>query len=155
MAECKIYGASKLFLLLATGDGFWIFAQQSRLTDSLSQTHTHTHTNTHTHTHTHRGHFNKQIYLTVYIPPVFMCVRVCVFQGRVEVEAGNENMRFETGPFSFYGVMALGSPTQGETATNKHTHTHTHNDDIYVSFRNTSSSHLEAVFTSYIERRTL
>ncbi|XP_053500791.1 metal transporter CNNM4 isoform X1 [Ictalurus furcatus] len=27
--------------------------------------------------------------------------------GRVEVEAGNENMKFETGPFSYYGVMAL------------------------------------------------
>ncbi|KAJ3580624.1 hypothetical protein NHX12_034322 [Muraenolepis orangiensis] len=31
--------------------------------------------------------------------------------GRVEVEAGNENMKFETGPFSFYGVMALSVPT--------------------------------------------
>ncbi|KAJ8385955.1 hypothetical protein AAFF_G00177760 [Aldrovandia affinis] len=32
---------------------------------------------------------------------------VLILQGRVEVEAGNENMKFETGPFSFYGVMAL------------------------------------------------
>ncbi|KAI3372549.1 hypothetical protein L3Q82_023033 [Scortum barcoo] len=32
-------------------------------------------------------------------------------QGRVEVEAGNENMKFETGPFSYYGVMALSAPT--------------------------------------------
>lgn len=46
----------------------------------------------------------------------------CVSQGRVEVEAGNENMKFETGPFSYYGVMALSSATQGETA---HTHTQT------------------------------
>ncbi|KAG7220463.1 hypothetical protein INR49_004802 [Caranx melampygus] len=34
-----------------------------------------------------------------------------VGDGRVEVEAGNENMKFETGPFSFYGVMALSAPT--------------------------------------------
>lgn len=37
-------------------------------------------------------------------------------QGRVEVEAGNENMKFETGPFSYYGVMALSPPTAGESA---------------------------------------
>lgn len=35
-------------------------------------------------------------------------------QGRVEVEAGNENMKFETGPFSYYGVMALSPPTAGK-----------------------------------------
>ncbi|KAM6945206.1 metal transporter CNNM4 [Lycodopsis pacificus] len=34
-----------------------------------------------------------------------------ILQGRVEVEAGNENMKFETGPFSFYGVMAISVPT--------------------------------------------
>ncbi|XP_013870547.1 metal transporter CNNM4 isoform X2 [Austrofundulus limnaeus] len=32
---------------------------------------------------------------------------VLILQGRVEVEAGNESMKFETGPFSYYGVMAL------------------------------------------------
>ncbi|XP_061782651.1 metal transporter CNNM4 isoform X2 [Nerophis lumbriciformis] len=36
---------------------------------------------------------------------------VLILQGRVEVEAGNENMKFETGPFSFYGVMALSMPS--------------------------------------------
>ncbi|XP_076846053.1 metal transporter CNNM4 isoform X2 [Brachyhypopomus gauderio] len=36
---------------------------------------------------------------------------VLILQGRVEVETGNENMKFETGPFSFYGVMALTAPT--------------------------------------------
>ncbi|MBN3296931.1 CNNM4 protein, partial [Amia calva] len=36
---------------------------------------------------------------------------ILILQGRVEVEAGNENMKFETGPFSFYGVMALTSPS--------------------------------------------
>ncbi|XP_051539915.1 metal transporter CNNM4-like isoform X1 [Myxocyprinus asiaticus] len=36
---------------------------------------------------------------------------VLILQGRVEVEAGNENMKFETGPFSYYGVMALTAPT--------------------------------------------
>ncbi|KAJ8261128.1 hypothetical protein COCON_G00168510 [Conger conger] len=35
---------------------------------------------------------------------------ILILQGRVEVEAGNENMKFETGPFSYYGVMALSSP---------------------------------------------
>ncbi|XP_023682243.2 metal transporter CNNM4 isoform X1 [Paramormyrops kingsleyae] len=37
---------------------------------------------------------------------------VLILQGRVEVEAGNENMKFETGPFSFYGVMALSCQSQ-------------------------------------------
>lgn len=32
----------------------------------------------------------------------------------MEVEAGNENMKFEAGPFSYYGVMALTSPCLGE-----------------------------------------
>ncbi|XP_051514642.1 metal transporter CNNM4-like isoform X1 [Myxocyprinus asiaticus] len=36
---------------------------------------------------------------------------ILVLQGRVEVEAGSENMKFETGPFSFYGAMALSAPT--------------------------------------------
>uniref|UniRef100_A0A3Q0S8J2 Metal transporter n=1 Tax=Amphilophus citrinellus TaxID=61819 RepID=A0A3Q0S8J2_AMPCI len=35
---------------------------------------------------------------------------ILILQGRVEVEAGNENMKFETGPFSYYGVMALSTP---------------------------------------------
>ncbi|KAI7793633.1 metal transporter CNNM4 isoform X2 [Triplophysa rosa] len=36
---------------------------------------------------------------------------VLILQGRVEVEAGSENMKFETGPFSYYGVMALTAPS--------------------------------------------
>ncbi|XP_074546056.1 metal transporter CNNM4 isoform X1 [Halichoeres trimaculatus] len=40
---------------------------------------------------------------------------ILILQGRVEVEAGNENMKFETGPFSYYGVMALSSPTMAVT----------------------------------------
>lgn len=59
---------------------------------------------------------------------VCVCLCVCVFtfafifvlQGRVEVEAGNENMKFETGPFSYYGVMALSTPTMGETHVYQH-----------------------------------
>ncbi|KAL3975367.1 phosphoacetylglucosamine mutase [Sarotherodon galilaeus] len=39
---------------------------------------------------------------------------ILILQGRVEVEAGNENMKFETGPFSYYGIMALSAPTLGE-----------------------------------------
>lgn len=36
------------------------------------------------------------------------------FQGKVEVEAGKENMKFETGAFSYYGTMALSSLPPGE-----------------------------------------
>uniref|UniRef100_A0A8D2JE43 Metal transporter n=2 Tax=Varanus komodoensis TaxID=61221 RepID=A0A8D2JE43_VARKO len=32
---------------------------------------------------------------------------ILILQGKVEVETGKENMKFETGPFSYYGVMAL------------------------------------------------
>lgn len=38
------------------------------------------------------------------------------------MEAGNENMKFETGPFSFYGVRALGGSTPGETNTENTTY---------------------------------
>ncbi|KAB0361427.1 hypothetical protein FD754_005583 [Muntiacus muntjak] len=34
---------------------------------------------------------------------------VLILQGKVEVEAGKENMKFETGAFSYYGTMALSS----------------------------------------------
>ncbi|XP_062340052.1 metal transporter CNNM4 isoform X1 [Osmerus eperlanus] len=40
---------------------------------------------------------------------------ILILQGRVEVEAGNENMMFETGPFSFYGVMALSTQSLAVT----------------------------------------
>ncbi|KAM6986434.1 metal transporter CNNM4-like isoform 2-T2 [Aplochiton taeniatus] len=40
---------------------------------------------------------------------------ILILQGRVEVEAGHENMKFETGPFSFYGVMALTTPSLAVT----------------------------------------
>lgn len=33
----------------------------------------------------------------------------------MEVEAGKENMKFETGAFSYYGTMALSSPPLGES----------------------------------------
>lgn len=36
------------------------------------------------------------------------------FQGKVEVEAGKENMKFETGAFSYYGTMALTTASSGE-----------------------------------------
>lgn len=40
---------------------------------------------------------------------------VSPLQGKVEVEAGNECMKFEAGAFSYYGVMALSpSPVSGE-----------------------------------------
>ncbi|XP_055063506.1 metal transporter CNNM4 isoform X1 [Misgurnus anguillicaudatus] len=40
---------------------------------------------------------------------------ILILQGRVEVEAGNENMKFEAGPFSYYGVMALTMPSLAVT----------------------------------------
>lgn len=43
-------------------------------------------------------------------------------QGKVEVEAGKEGMRFEAGPFSYYGMLALmaspGKPAATCTASN-------------------------------------
>ncbi|XP_056669050.1 metal transporter CNNM4 isoform X2 [Monodelphis domestica] len=41
---------------------------------------------------------------------------VLILQGKVEVEAGKENMKFETGPFSYYGTMALTSPHLSDRA---------------------------------------
>ncbi|XP_072521393.1 metal transporter CNNM4 isoform X3 [Salminus brasiliensis] len=45
---------------------------------------------------------------------------VLILQGRVEVEAGNENMKFETGPFSYYGVMALSAPALVKVSRPRH-----------------------------------
>ncbi|XP_051514650.1 metal transporter CNNM4-like isoform X2 [Myxocyprinus asiaticus] len=45
---------------------------------------------------------------------------ILVLQGRVEVEAGSENMKFETGPFSFYGAMALSAPTLVSVSRPRH-----------------------------------
>ncbi|XP_028631322.1 metal transporter CNNM4 [Grammomys surdaster] len=36
---------------------------------------------------------------------------ILILQGKVEVEAGKENMKFETGAFSYYGTMALSTAT--------------------------------------------
>ncbi|XP_068928006.1 metal transporter CNNM4 isoform X2 [Petaurus breviceps papuanus] len=38
---------------------------------------------------------------------------ILILQGKVEVEAGKENMKFETGAFSYYGIMALSTPNIG------------------------------------------
>lgn len=40
-------------------------------------------------------------------------------QGKVEVEAGKEGMKFEAGPFSFYGMMALTAPPGKITAKHR------------------------------------
>lgn len=44
-------------------------------------------------------------------------VTLCCFcsQGKVEVEAGKEGMKFEAGPFSFYGMMSL-TASPGKTS---------------------------------------
>ncbi|XP_075419301.1 metal transporter CNNM4 isoform X2 [Tenrec ecaudatus] len=41
---------------------------------------------------------------------------ILILQGKVEVEAGKENMKFETGAFSYYGTMAL-APGPSERTT--------------------------------------
>uniref|UniRef100_A0A7M4DUI8 Metal transporter n=2 Tax=Crocodylus porosus TaxID=8502 RepID=A0A7M4DUI8_CROPO len=43
-----------------------------------------------------------------------------ILQGKVEVEAGKENMKFETGAFSFYGVMALSPPPNTDLRSPSH-----------------------------------
>ncbi|XP_053188148.1 metal transporter CNNM2 isoform X2 [Scomber japonicus] len=45
---------------------------------------------------------------------------ILILQGKVEVEAGKEGMKFEAGPFSFYGMMAL-TASPGEIS-NSHRH---------------------------------
>uniref|UniRef100_A0A3B5M4Z7 Metal transporter n=1 Tax=Xiphophorus couchianus TaxID=32473 RepID=A0A3B5M4Z7_9TELE len=40
---------------------------------------------------------------------------ILVLQGKVEVEAGKEEMKFEAGPFSFYGMMALTAPPENKS----------------------------------------
>ncbi|XP_017687352.1 PREDICTED: metal transporter CNNM4 [Lepidothrix coronata] len=39
---------------------------------------------------------------------------ILILQGKVEVEAGKECMKFEAGPFTYYGVMALSPPPGSE-----------------------------------------
>ncbi|XP_068130987.1 metal transporter CNNM4-like [Hyperolius riggenbachi] len=45
---------------------------------------------------------------------------ILVLQGKVEVEAGKENMKFESGAFSYYGVMALSTPSTSELRSPSH-----------------------------------
>ncbi|XP_030319798.1 metal transporter CNNM4 [Calypte anna] len=45
---------------------------------------------------------------------------ILILQGKVEVEAGKECMKFEAGAFSYYGVMALGSPPGSEIRSPSH-----------------------------------
>ncbi|NXW83196.1 CNNM4 protein, partial [Alopecoenas beccarii] len=45
---------------------------------------------------------------------------VLILQGKVEVEAGKECMKFEAGPFSYYGMMALGPNPVSETRSPSH-----------------------------------
>ncbi|XP_067396383.1 metal transporter CNNM4 isoform X2 [Emydura macquarii macquarii] len=45
---------------------------------------------------------------------------ILILQGKVEVEAGKENMKFETGAFSYYGVMALSPPPPTELRSPTH-----------------------------------
>ncbi|XP_018411325.1 PREDICTED: metal transporter CNNM4 [Nanorana parkeri] len=45
---------------------------------------------------------------------------ILILQGKVEVEAGKENMKFESGAFSYYGVMALSAPSANELRSPSH-----------------------------------
>ncbi|XP_061453685.1 metal transporter CNNM4-like [Rhineura floridana] len=47
---------------------------------------------------------------------------ILILQGKVEVEACKENMKFENGPFSYYGVMALSMTIQGGLETGSQIH---------------------------------
>lgn len=67
------------------------------------------------HTHHLKSSFSF-IFLNSFSPSVYP-------QGKVEVEAGKEGMKFKAGPFSYYGLMAL---TSSPGLCNGETHTHTH-----------------------------
>ncbi|KAM4037376.1 metal transporter CNNM4 isoform 2-T2 [Anomaloglossus baeobatrachus] len=45
---------------------------------------------------------------------------ILILQGKVEVEAGKENMKFESGAFSYYGVMAMSTPSASELRSPSH-----------------------------------
>ncbi|NXD17854.1 CNNM4 protein, partial [Nothocercus nigrocapillus] len=45
---------------------------------------------------------------------------ILILQGKVEVEAGKESMKFEAGAFSYYGVMALSPPPAPEIRSPSH-----------------------------------
>ncbi|NP_001090672.1 metal transporter CNNM4 precursor [Xenopus tropicalis] len=45
---------------------------------------------------------------------------ILILQGKVEVEAGKENMKFESGAFSYYGVMAINTPSAAELRSPSH-----------------------------------
>ncbi|XP_038027800.1 metal transporter CNNM4 [Anas platyrhynchos] len=45
---------------------------------------------------------------------------ILILQGKVEVEAGKECMKFEAGAFSYYGVMAISPPPVSETRSPSH-----------------------------------
>ncbi|XP_058134097.1 metal transporter CNNM4 isoform X1 [Dasypus novemcinctus] len=54
----------------------------------------------------HNKHYGRHYLYTRNKPADYF---ILVLQGKVEVEAGKENMKFETGAFSYYGTMALTS----------------------------------------------
>ncbi|XP_076989913.1 metal transporter CNNM4 [Tamandua tetradactyla] len=54
----------------------------------------------------HNKHYARHYLYTRNKPADYF---ILVLQGKVEVEAGKENMKFETGAFSYYGTMALTS----------------------------------------------
>lgn len=45
-------------------------------------------------------------------------------QGKVEVEAGKEGMKFEAGAFSYYGVLSLTSPPGLDDGSSHSLHTY-------------------------------
>ncbi|XP_043940314.1 metal transporter CNNM4 [Protopterus annectens] len=82
---------------------------------------------------------------------------ILILQGKVEVEAGKENMKFETGPFSFYGVMALSPSPVADFRSPSHAsglnrsvslNYHEHCDSL--SAISGSNSHLSGTSQQYI-----
>ncbi|XP_026877358.2 metal transporter CNNM4 isoform X1 [Electrophorus electricus] len=67
---------------------------------------------------------------------------ILILQGRVEVEAGNENMKFETGPFSFYGIMALTTPSLADL------HSQTHQSSLNRSASLSCTERVDTVSTN-------
>lgn len=49
--------------------------------------------------------------MSVFILNAVAVLWISPSQGKVEVEAGKEGIKFEAGPFSFYGMLALTAST--------------------------------------------
>ncbi|KAH0631183.1 hypothetical protein JD844_005380 [Phrynosoma platyrhinos] len=67
---------------------------------------------------------------------------ILILQGKVEVEACKENMKFENGPFSYYGIMALDSSLLGDAGLVGHlgTISRINHDHMLTTFSSSGST---------------